>query len=1298
MTTKTYATEDDLREALKNLTDKNIFLEAGAGAGKTSLIVERIANQIFDKEQGIEIDKLVVITFTEKAANELEERIFAKLANLVEGLDEQDEHRQKIERNKHLMFIGTIHSFCQKIIRERPLESEIPIAYTMDDEGKEQITLKRYFKDVVQKVLNENPTLNEALNASGFRLTDFEALFKLKVTNRILCVADAEVYETINVEELIRSLNKLNEVISQKYDFGTLKIPMKDCLKVKHKSAIEAKNYAALLGLLKDIETDSVLNKTNLGYQYFKKELQTVLSVTDQIDFQKVALKIDEVINEPFVMNGEAIAEAEVYKKTSHNSSIKKMVDLLGFDSLLTKFKDKLKVSTDLQNQYQMKKQQLEAIEELNVLKQLYFEEIPKVQFEIKNFKLSLYEILLGEGVVDLTKFMSEFKDSKEIKPKSKYGDILNSDAFELPNLKDLKDELLVFSNQLHLFIQKLTSDLAEQYVQERSKLGELSFNDLLSLTYKILQNEEARQFFHEKYKHLYVDEVQDTDALQMLIIFAITATKYDPLIENIETAPNSLFLVGDPKQSIYRFRSADLRIFDFIKKMAMAHDGWEFAELKNNFRSQPKLINWFNNKFRPKFDQETETSIQPNYVDMVAGQTELENIQSGVQYFVTDKDNFYENESQKIVNWIRENVGVMDIVTKEGKAKLGYKDILIILPKTTKMSHYLIALQQAGIPSSFSGRVDISIFKEIHRLMAIVRYCAHPTFDHHLIVKSICYDYLLSDLQPLKESWYAKLKNNEENNEAFLEVEDTESYTEEATLTQLRKIAYNLENPMSFVEYLIYNSPQLLFNEHVTETKYYSSLSILTTFYEKIRSFRFPSLQAISIQFDEMLNEGFDIEYEMSVDDDHKAVRLMNLHKSKGLEASVVILAGESTNKKQSMTTYIERENLDLGKAHYSLFKKNDMNATVYYSPDALQQFEEEYKRHEVAEFIRLLYVAATRAKQLLLIGCMQDGDKFSGGYWKELIEGGADSEITLPDVAMKAGGSPYYKLPEMPELPQIDDKVRHYNVSASRLDKLKTEQQDETNDATSFQIGNDQPPERQADASEETDQLLVQHYKGALWGNIIHELYEMAIQEKLTNVEDAKPSFYKKAITNGLAQYELTEAEMKQFDIEQVELKRAEKLKQLFGQEQLIKKMKAELNKFLLNEQLQGLIASGEAYTELHYKMKLTPENGQVFDAFMQHSKLHSKAEELGEALEALYVTGYIDLLIKKSNGIVIVDYKTNELGKYTKESFYADIVSLYTNQLKAYGEIAKTLFGDKTIQLYVYAVSTDELIEIT
>ena len=157
-----------------------------------------------------------------------------------------------------------------------------------------------------------------------------------------------------------------------------------------------------------------------------------------------------------------------------------------------------------------------------------------------------------------------------------------------------------------------LLSRARESAATERRRLNSLNYGDLLNLTAKVLrENEPVRRALQQKFRHLLVDEFQDTDPVQAEILFWLaedvnawpsTKKKGATDWQRIPLRPGALFVVGDPKQSIYRFRRADIDIYNIVRQRFSGPGGGRVVPLTLNFRSAPQLCNWANEVFQTRF------------------------------------------------------------------------------------------------------------------------------------------------------------------------------------------------------------------------------------------------------------------------------------------------------------------------------------------------------------------------------------------------------------------------------------------------------------------------------------------------------------------------------------------------------------------------------------------------------------------------------------------------------------------------------------------------------------------------
>ena len=160
-----------------------------------------------------------------------------------------------------------------------------------------------------------------------------------------------------------------------------------------------------------------------------------------------------------------------------------------------------------------------------------------------------------------------------------------------------------------------------EHYRHMRTLQGSLNYEDLLLKAAELLrENPEVRRFFQDRYQRLLVDEFQDTDPVQAEVMMLLTSTNIEEKDwKKCAPRPGSLFVVGDPKQSIYRFRRADIMIYNEVRNIITGGGGGEKLELGSNFRSRSEILQWVNQVFEPCFPPE-ETDEAPRYVNLETG------------------------------------------------------------------------------------------------------------------------------------------------------------------------------------------------------------------------------------------------------------------------------------------------------------------------------------------------------------------------------------------------------------------------------------------------------------------------------------------------------------------------------------------------------------------------------------------------------------------------------------------------------------------------------------------------------
>jgi len=278
-----------------------------------------------------------------------------------------------------------------------------------------------------------------------------------------------------------------------------------------------------------------------------------------------------------------------------------------------------------------------------------------------------------------------------------------------------------------------------DSYRSAKEQEGLLDFHDLLLLTRDMLvRSREARDHFKARYKHLLVDEFQDTDPLQVEIVFFLAERRgrHGAAWQEVELEPGKLFMVGDPKQSIYRFRRADIEVYEKAKA-ALSSQGDPLI-LSQSFRPVRQLAEAVNRIFAPVIKKPDDGLYQPDYVPLVPHRGDVAKRAAATVLFpppevrqeLTNEDSARRAEAQCVAAMIRRIVGegweIVDPGTKRRRA-VAYGDIAILARTFTTCERYADALASAGIPLRIIGGKHFYLAYEIHSLVAVLKAIDNP-------------------------------------------------------------------------------------------------------------------------------------------------------------------------------------------------------------------------------------------------------------------------------------------------------------------------------------------------------------------------------------------------------------------------------------------------------------------------------------------------------------------------------------------------------------------------------------------
>ncbi len=516
--------------------------------------------------------------------------------------------------------------------------------------------------------------------------------------------------------------------------------------------------------------------------------------------------------------------------------------------------------------------------------------------------------------------------------------------------------------------VLRLLRDFVLDYAVERKAAGAADFHDLLVWARDLLRDDiEVRDYFRERYSHIFIDEVQDTDPIQAEIAMFLAEDAPDSAEPSsrprdwreARPAPGKLFVVGDPKQSIYRFRRADI---EQVKQL-QAHVGGARENLTQNFRSLPPIIAWVNHVFGRWM---AEGDGQPDYIPLEAEVAESPDASPHppVRYIGEECEGNVEQvrreEAGEIANVIRTALHDGWEVRSEngGVRPVKARDICILMRTRTGLSTLEFALEDAGIPYRIEGASLVYETQEARDLLNCLAAIDDPT-DHVSVVAALRSPaFACSDVDLLK----------------FVECGGQFDYIAEGEFPP-GVVSDSLRILRKFHERRQWISPPLLIEEFVRERRLMELAMSQRRPRERWRRYRFlidrarefassgdTSIRAFITWTDRQRSERARMDVSSIPESDEDAVRVMTMHAAKGLEFPVVVLTG--LNSQPSSRTRAVLFDRDNRRAEVKAGSGDSTFRTAGY-----EDMSEIEKRREAEEEARLLYVAATRAKDHLVV-----------------------------------------------------------------------------------------------------------------------------------------------------------------------------------------------------------------------------------------------------------------------------------------------------------------------------------------
>ena len=837
------------RESIVNDTRHNFFVEAGAGSGKTTVLVKRMVGMV---EEGIDVSGICAITFTKAAANEFYERFQKALIERSQAPTEENfVHKEgelgnptdvtrercfKALQNIDLCFMGTIDSFCNMILSEHPLEAGIPSeAAVITEDEMEQYYLREFSRI-------QNGEEGQRLRELSDQFRKYHRRSEQAFTAILKTLMRTRSAEHLYQKREIREADDLFAQQKQRY--------------IKIYNAI--RQYPAILY---DGNSDS-------------REAWRVLS-----------FKIAKISG-------------------SWNDALPEIKALISTVSKL----------------------RLKPLENLEtVLPELDLCFVPHCR--ANSSKVQWYEMSeeMGSAICE-----------------------------------EIEEQIYYVSM---LFCKECMDLIADRLRKE----GKLSFYDYLLYLRDMLREDAAAKgklirHISERHSHFLIDEFQDTDPIQAEIFFYLAAEKVEKNWYDCQLRQGALFIVGDPKQSIYRFRNADVSSYLNIRSRFEDEKIGRVLYLSRNFRSTETLCAWFNETFEDLLPEDTadQSRFEPIPLD---GSRKEEGTFGGVYYYdVVKSDEEEEKDAYKVSEMIgklvhNSNYKIYGKGDKEAR-ELDYRDFMVITPSKTRLQEYTAQFTRHNIPYKVEGKIVFSESEALKDIVNIYQCVVNPNDNRYFfaVLKGSVFRLSDDDITSLQRHGM-KMKLGSD----ISRIEMNKDIREKIVSLQKIRAGLNGMTPSALFGKII-EDYQIFETAGVKNLEYV--FYVLELLKKAETTGEIVSLQEGSSYLERLFEDKNDIERCVSLIRDTNTVHLANIHKVKGLERPVVILASPSRRKNEPE---LRMEVLEDQSACYIMKVRKKYSKYIQTEQFPAKKAAEEESL--AAEEVRLLYVAATRARNVLII-----------------------------------------------------------------------------------------------------------------------------------------------------------------------------------------------------------------------------------------------------------------------------------------------------------------------------------------
>lgn len=899
--------------------DCNVLVSAAAGSGKTAVLVERIISMITDPDKNIDIDRLVVVTFTKAAAAQMKDKIRKALDSML------DENPGDVNLLRQITLLNnaqitTIDSFCLWIIRNHFPEVNLDPGFRIMDEGEKKLIENDVLEDVLEEFYAE---------------------------------ADEEFFNLVDAFGMGRDDSGLVSIIDKIYRFS--------------RSNPWIDEWFDECMLVYDDETYD-----NPAIKELYDSIKNAL-----FDYRDKYNRLVDICSEP--------AGPAAYTGALQS-------DLLGINEMIN--------SQD-------------------------FGELGR------RIRIFSFEALSRKKDAGADPDIKEYVKGQRKLFKDYIGR-LNDKIF-------LKDDEGIFADMQGAGIQirtllKVAKVYAKRVSEVKREKGIIDFNDMEHLALSILvKKEDGKLVYTEtadklanRFEEILIDEYQDSNQLQEVILNAVSKTRLSG--EN-----NNIYMVGDVKQSIYKFRLACPELF--IEKYDTYGETGDNVriELQKNFRSRENVLECANDVFSHIMNKNFsgigyDDSVRlnagfpypeysdSNYGDEANKSTDVIIISSENEEEATTRELEADRLAKLIEGIVSSGINVYDS-DENIYRPAEYRDIVILTRSVTGWADtFADALMDRGIPAYTDSSTGYFSVREIQVILSMLTIVDNPVQEISLAAAMMSYfgGFTAAELGMVRKLGREHADKNTHNNlyehlKAVAVLGGADKIQETDVKQLSGKCALFLAK---LTEYRDKSSVESLYDlcwEMIYDSGYYDYVGTmpagaqrqanLNVLLERAAGYGKSSYSGLFnfLRYIERLKK-FDEDFAEGAAslDNENLVRIMSIHKSKGLEFPIVILAGahKSINFMDATAPVLVDQNLGIAVDYVDL-ERRTKTPTIIKGAMARR-----IVRESIAEEERLLYVAMTRAREKLIItGVVKDADKTLDKYRGSAKQLAADGMLSFAD-----------------------------------------------------------------------------------------------------------------------------------------------------------------------------------------------------------------------------------------------------------------------------------------------------------